>query len=295
MPAPPTVRWMFHPTATVRSFAEATEWLTSVAGLRVIQQDESLDPLVGRRGGCSFLGDNLIELVEPIIPGAAAMRFLERFGPGMHSIALQVTDIDDAAEWFASKGVRVARGPGAAFFFTDPRDTGGVFIEWSDVHGADFDWRYGYVNPPRACEPLVDVQRIASVGALVPDAAATFARLQELWPAPVLFHEPGASPDRPVAGLGTGDCVFELYQAPAADQAAKVWGSLPPQPRVHLLGLRVPDLTAAGRALEGAGVHILRGDPRDGAIVTRPEDTLGMVISWTDRDLPNDPRGPLQS
>ena len=42
------------------------------------------------------------------------------------------------------------------------------------IHSSEFE------NPPRAKVPLVDVQGIASVGALVDDPERTFARLQEI-------------------------------------------------------------------------------------------------------------------
>jgi hypothetical protein len=40
-------------------------------------------------------------------------------------------------------------------------------------------------------------------------------------------------------------------------------------------------------------VRVLRGAAREGLLVTHPGDTHGIALAWTDRDLPQDPRGPL--
>src|SRR6516162_10147770 len=82
----------FHSTCMVNDYDVTVATLGRVAGLRVLEYGEAED--IGRRGGMTWIGDNSLEVAQPIVDGHAAQRFLHRFGPGMHSYALQVTDLD---------------------------------------------------------------------------------------------------------------------------------------------------------------------------------------------------------
>ena len=61
-----------------------------------------------------------------------AQRFLLQFGPGMHSYALQVEDLDSTIAHLDGGGVTVGVRPSKGFCFTDPRTTGGLLFEWSE-------------------------------------------------------------------------------------------------------------------------------------------------------------------
>ncbi len=87
------VRWLFHSTAMVADYDLAVRNLATLVGLTVLEYSESTEPGIGRRGGVAWAGDNAIEIGEPIGDGAAA-QFVERFGGGMHSIALQVENLE---------------------------------------------------------------------------------------------------------------------------------------------------------------------------------------------------------
>jgi len=76
------VRWLFHGTAMVNDYDATLDWLATYCGCRVLEYSEQLNPGIARRGGMTWMGDNSLELGQPIIPGAASARFVERFGPG---------------------------------------------------------------------------------------------------------------------------------------------------------------------------------------------------------------------
>jgi methylmalonyl-CoA/ethylmalonyl-CoA epimerase len=88
------------------------------------------------------IGDASVELVAPRGNEALA-RFLERRGPGLHHIAIEVEAIEDAIALLAGLGVPMidtaprlgARGHKVAF--VHPKATGGVLIEL--VEAADGD------------------------------------------------------------------------------------------------------------------------------------------------------------
>src|SRR5262249_24825806 len=101
------VRWMFHAIAWVRDYEAARDDRTATVGLRVREDLRVEDPRIARRGGMAWIGDNSLELGQPLMPGTATARFVERHGPGMHSIALQVEDLAATYEHLEAAGVRM--------------------------------------------------------------------------------------------------------------------------------------------------------------------------------------------
>lgn len=88
------------------------------------------------------IGETSLELIEP--KGNDGLRkFLDKKGPGLHHIAIEVEGIEGALAWLASLGVPLidttprigARGHKVAF--VHPKATGGVLIELvEDPHAA---------------------------------------------------------------------------------------------------------------------------------------------------------------
>jgi hypothetical protein len=213
----------------------------------------------------------------------------------MYGVALQLEDLDEAVAHLRARGAAIAGDPTLGYAFTHPRDTASLALEWADKPFA-FDPRFGAPLPPRHGAPLLDVPRVAFYGALVEEPTAAAARLAELFGAPALFEKEGASGPVAAAGFSLGDGALLLYRLPAsALEMESLWGPLPLRARVHLMALRVRDLEAAQRVFARERVRVLRGDARDGLLVTHPDDTHGIALAWTDRDLPQDPRGPLES
>ena len=79
-------------------------------------------------------GDSRIELLEPMSADSPISRFLEKRGPGLHHVALQVPDLPAAVERLRSSGARLLNEPckgagGHLYVFVHPASTGGVLIE----------------------------------------------------------------------------------------------------------------------------------------------------------------------
>ncbi len=83
------------------------------------------------------LGSTRLELLEPTVADSPVGRFLDRRGPGLHHIALDVPDIDAALERCRAAGLETVgdaprRGAaGRQVAFLHPRSTGGVLLELS--------------------------------------------------------------------------------------------------------------------------------------------------------------------
>jgi catechol 2,3-dioxygenase-like lactoylglutathione lyase family enzyme len=274
----------FHSTCMVSDYDATVASLARLAGMRVVEYSEAEN--IGRRGGMTWIGDNSIEVAQPIVEGHAAQRFLQRFGPGMHSYALQVADIDATIAHLANGGVTVGVRPAKGFCFTDPRTTGGLLFEWSEFT-VDEDPRIGAPTPPYRVEPLLDVRTHAFVGAVVPDPIEWAERYGPLFGMPKSFQDAGAEPGEPVVGLAAPDCTLALYPLPGAD-GMELWGADHPRARCHVLGLGVGDLHAAADALAGAGIGIVRRTSR--SIVVDPHATGEVPLIIVDQLLPGDSR-----
>jgi hypothetical protein len=55
----------------VADYERTRDALIRLAGLRVLEDSRLDDPAIGRRGGMAWLGDNVIEIGEPIVDGDA--------------------------------------------------------------------------------------------------------------------------------------------------------------------------------------------------------------------------------
>ena len=274
----------FHSTCMVNSYDQAVNALGHIAGLRVLEYSEA--PGIGRRGGMTWIGDGSIEIAEPIVPGHAAARFLERFGPGMHSCAFQVENLDATIEHLARGGVEVGVRPAAGFCFTDPRQTGGLLFEWSDFTIRE-DPRIGAPVPSHAENPLLDVVTHAFIGALVPDPCQWADDFGELFGLAETSRDAKAAPDQPVVCLAAPDCVLALFRL-APETSSQYWGTAYTRARCHVLGLGVPSLEVAARSLEDGGVVIRRRT--DDAIFIDPGETGEVPIMLIEGLLAGDPR-----
>jgi hypothetical protein len=235
----------------------------------------------------AWVGDNSIEIGQPIVDGGAA-QFVARFGGGMHSLALQVEDLDATIAHLEANGVRIAARPLPEMCFSDPRDTGGVFLQWSTFE-LTVDPRFAAPRPAPASSPaaLAPATHHAFVGALVEDPGILAGKLAGLLGTAVTFEHPGAAPGRPEAGVSLGDCTLALYHlSPSAGQAE--WWRTYARPRTHLLALRVEGLEDAAAAVGRAGVAALR--PDDDLVVLDPAATGGVQVALTGSLLPGDPR-----
>jgi methylmalonyl-CoA/ethylmalonyl-CoA epimerase len=81
------------------------------------------------------VGDSEIELVQPTTSDSGLGRYLEKRGPGMHHICLQVDDILGMLAQLKEKGVQLINeepkvgADGRKYAFIHPRSANGVMVE----------------------------------------------------------------------------------------------------------------------------------------------------------------------
>ena len=81
------------------------------------------------------IGESEIELVQPTTEDSGLAKFLEKRGPGLHHICLEVEDISEKLLDLKDKGVRlideepVTMDDGRKLAFLHPKSAGGVLVE----------------------------------------------------------------------------------------------------------------------------------------------------------------------
>ena len=122
-----------HIGIAVVSIEEAARLYTEGLGLEVESVEEV--PSDGVRAGMIRMGESRLELLESTRPGSPVDRFLQRRGPGLHHIAVEVDDIEAALARLRTSGARLVDDmprPGAGgtrVAFLHPSSAGGVLLE----------------------------------------------------------------------------------------------------------------------------------------------------------------------
>ena len=161
-------------------------------------------------------------------------------------------------------------------------------FEWSGT-ALTQDPRVTATAPPEPpAPPLLDARTHAFVGAVLPDPIAWAETFGELLGFRETFRDVDAPLGEPVVGLAVPeDCTIALYRLPSGESKT-LWGQDHPQARMHVLGLGVPSLDDAAKALADAAVNIVRRT--DNAIVVNPTAIGEVPLVLVEELLPGDPR-----
>jgi catechol 2,3-dioxygenase-like lactoylglutathione lyase family enzyme len=276
---------MFHATAMGPDYDEILAPLQRLFGCRVLHR-QNADPPVGRDGGMTWIGDNSIEIGSPYGEGSPVARFVERLGGGMHSIAVQTEDVHATLRRIERLGVEVATVIADDIVFTRSAGTAGLVIEWAS-HVQQDDPRWGAPEPPFVVQPVVNVEHMSFVGALVADPVADAQRLAEVLDTDLELYD-ADGPDVPYAGLSLGDCTLALYPLPPDEATSRaLWGGHYRRPRCLSMGLTVADQRVAERALAEAGVPVHHRTADGQAVLV---EGLPFPVLLSESLLASDPR-----
>ena len=122
-----------HIGIATRELESALAVWTEALGLEVEGTEEVPDQ--GVRVAMLPIGETRIELLEPLSEESPVGKFIEKRGPGIHHIAIQVKDIAAALEQLRQKGTRlIDNSPrlganNCLVAFIHPAATNGVLLE----------------------------------------------------------------------------------------------------------------------------------------------------------------------
>ena len=130
-------RQIAHIGIAVRSIEESLRFYRDQLGLTVSEYIDAPDR--GLRIAMLPCGEAVLELMEPVGSESQIQGFLDKRGPGVHHLCLQVDDIDASLDALDEEGVRLVntkaeRGAeGYPVAFVHPKATGGVLLELLEV------------------------------------------------------------------------------------------------------------------------------------------------------------------
>jgi methylmalonyl-CoA/ethylmalonyl-CoA epimerase len=81
------------------------------------------------------LGDSEIELVQPTTQDSGLSRYLEKHGPGLHHLCLQVDDLAGLLTRLKARGIQLVNeqpvlgDDGRSYAFIHPKSANGVLVE----------------------------------------------------------------------------------------------------------------------------------------------------------------------
>lgn len=122
-----------HIGIATRQLDEALALWQDALGLTVDHTEEVTEQ--GVRVAMLALGETHIELLEPLSSGSPVGRFLDKRGPGIHHIAVSVSDISATLAQLKEKGMRLIDeiprvGVGGCLVaFVHPSSANGVLLE----------------------------------------------------------------------------------------------------------------------------------------------------------------------
>lgn len=129
----PKIKHLSHVAVAVKDIDAALTFWHDALGLEL----DRIEEVPQQKSIVAFLpvGDSSIELVEPTSTDTGVARFLQKHGPGMHHICIEVEDLPGILERLISKGVRlidetpVYLSNGRSIAFIHPQSTNGVLVE----------------------------------------------------------------------------------------------------------------------------------------------------------------------
>jgi len=122
-----------HIGIAVNSIDDAVKLYTDVLGLKV----KNIEVVEDQKARTAIIpvGETKIELIESTDPEGTIAKYIERSGEGLHHIAFEVSNVQDALEIVANKGITLIdekprRGvENTKIAFLHPKGTGRVLME----------------------------------------------------------------------------------------------------------------------------------------------------------------------
>jgi methylmalonyl-CoA/ethylmalonyl-CoA epimerase len=129
----PKIKRIHHIAILVDNLEETLSFWRDALGLDLAQIQDN----PGEQATIAFLptGDSEIELVRPETGDSGLRRYLEKRGPGMHHICLEVDDIAAMIAQLKEKGIQLINeqpktgADGRLYAFIHPKSAHGVMVE----------------------------------------------------------------------------------------------------------------------------------------------------------------------
>jgi methylmalonyl-CoA/ethylmalonyl-CoA epimerase len=249
-----------HVAAVVPDADAALVFYRDTLGLQVTA-DEVIEEQ-GVRGVLLALGENEVELIQPVKPDTGVARFLESRGPTLHHFCFRTDDIRAELARLKRQGVELIdeaprRGLAGEVAFIHPRAMRGVLIELAQ---------------PRAGAHASSAKGFDHIAAYASDLESTAKLWEETLGLPMTgeVRPPGA--DLTIGQIPCGQCIVELV-VPLSPQSriAKMIAE-GGERAASVIAVEVKDIDAEVARFRGMGLRI--DEPQPGPIPNSRRTTI---------------------
>ena len=136
----PTVKRIDHLAVLVDDMDKTLSFWQDALGMKLSHIEEA--PAEKSRVAFLPVGGSEIELVEPTTTDSGLRRYLEKRGPGMHHVCLEVDDIEGMLALLKEKGIQMINETpvlgtgGKRYAFVHPKSANGVMVELYELPAA---------------------------------------------------------------------------------------------------------------------------------------------------------------
>jgi len=288
---------LFHLTHVVSDLDAVDKWYDDVFSVNRFYH--GYEKLAGRDASLIAIGEVIMEPMMPArvenLRNQSVKKFHDRFGQHFHSIAWYVDDVEDISARLDQEHLRLYNIVGTqvkpphkmAAIWTHPKETSGQ-LEFALYGDFTKDPRFAptWSNAPWRDHPL-GIEGASHIGVVVRDLTVA-KRLYCQVLGGTLIHEEEIPGRKKSAFVVVGeDTVVELIQchSPASLEGRDLEKN---GEGIHSLIFKTKDLGRARDFLKAKGMQ-LEPDGAD-SVVLGPDQAFGMVVGFTQRTLPNDPR-----
>lgn len=288
---------LFHLTHVVDDLDAVDAWYDNVFSVQRFYK--GYEKLAGRDASLLCIGDVIMEPMMPAkrenLRNLSVKKFHDRFGQHFHSIAWYVDDVEDISARLDQEQLRLFNIVGAqvkpphkmAAIWTHPRETPGQ-LEFALAGDFTKDPRFEptWSNVPWREHPL-GIERASHIGVVVGNFTKAKHLYCDVLNGTLLLEEdtPGRKKSAFVA-IGE-DTVVELIEphSPSTPEGRDLEKN---GEGIYSLIFKTKDLNKACDFLK---TKKMRPEPEGAdSVVLGPDQAFGMVVGFTQRVLPHDPR-----
>jgi extradiol dioxygenase family protein len=289
---------LFHMTHVVSDLGAVDKWYDDVFG--VTRFYRGYEKLAGRDASLIVIGD---VVMEPMMPARVAnlinpsvKKFHDRFGQHFHSIAWYVDDVREISAQLDKAGRRlfnitgqtVKAGEEKYAIWTHPKETHGQ-LEFAVVPPYTIDPRFqpAWSNEYWSARHPLGIERASHICVVVRDLPSAKQLYCDVLGGKLIHEEESAGRKRSAFVAVGVDSVVELAQ-PLAATSPEALDLEKNGEGIYSLVFKTRDLAKATDFLKSKQMRPEAGGTD--SVVLGKDQAFGMVIGFTQRALPNDPR-----
>jgi catechol 2,3-dioxygenase-like lactoylglutathione lyase family enzyme len=254
-----------------------------------------------RKASLVLIGDFVMEPAQPIrrAPGwekFALGKFYSRYGQHFHSIAWYVDDLAETCARLTERKIRLFDMVGKAVTEASDKD-GAVWTHPQDTHAAfefaavpkffiDPRLQPGWSTAFARDEHPLGIERASHLTMLFRDLSDARKVYQDALGGTPIHEEETPGRKRSVYYAVGEDTVIEAAQ-PLSSTSPEAVDMERAGEGIYSVTFRTKDLKRTGEHLRSKGQRVAEDD---GSIVLDRDDAFGMVLGFTERKIPHDPR-----